>query len=526
MQTAAVIYIGGHGFSRWVLFLYPVYLLAFLAGSRLTLRAAREQFRRRAVNFEEIQKAVIVGAGDTADLMLRELDRSVTLGFRIVALVDDDPKKVGRFLRNVPVYGPVDRLPDLCRELGADMIILAIPRLSGPALLRIVRLCEESGLPLRRVPILSELLDRNPSVLQLREVAPEELLSRPPHAMERDRIRQAVQGKRVLITGGAGSIGTELARQVASGSPAELILLDQAESPLAQLLLEIKKTHPEVPVRPVVADITRSDRLRAWFEQLKPQLVYHAAAYKHVPLMEEFPVEAIENNVIGTSNVADAAEAVGVERFILISTDKAVRPESTMGMTKRLAEAVVLGRRTSRTLFVVVRFGNVLESSGSVIRLFKAQIQNNQALTLTDESATRYFILPSEAAQLVILAGAMAREPEIYLLDMGDPVNMGEMARNLVRLSGRRVDQDVPIEKIGLRPGERLHEPLVDSRESTGPSEAPGIFRVSVNGAAELLNDPRFGELLRSMHDLPIDEVRSRLRSLTTSRDAAPISSA
>lgn len=516
LQTSVIIFMLGHGFSRVVLALYPVYLFILLAGSRLALRMLREKVRRSTVEPDAVRRTVVVGAGDTADLLLGELERSLTVNLKVVGLVDDDPHKIGGVLRNVRIHGPIARLPEITRLLNADLIVLAMPTAVGPALVRVVRLCEEAGVPFRRVPVLGQLLESKANVLQLREVAPGELLSRPPRELDRARIEAAVRGKRVLITGAAGSIGAELVRQVAPAGPAELILLDRAESPLAQMLIDVQRGFPGVKVRPILADITQPDRIRRWFAETRPQIVYHAAAYKHVPLMEDFPVEAVLNNVVGTAVVAEAAEATGAERFILISTDKAVRPESVMGRTKRLAEAVVLGRSESATLFVVVRFGNVLESSGSVVQLFKSQIHGNEALTLTDAEATRYFILPSEAAQLVIHAGALAVRPEVFLLDMGDPVRIGEMAENLVRLSGRRVEQDVPIRTVGLRPGERLHEPLVDeATESTAPSEQPGIFRVSVNGAGELHRDPRLAALLRELPTLDRDEAFRRLAALT-----------
>lgn len=464
----------GHlaGFPRSVLLLdWGVCLLAF-GGLRLLVRVlCEERIRLLPRQGDEPTPTLIVGAGSAGERLVRELTRRGDQGMKPVAVVDDDVTKSGMRLHGVPVLGPLEELPKIARRYGAELIVIAIPSASRERMTHIVECCARANIPFRVVPSLQELLDGRAQLTQVREVDVTDLLGRPAVQLDMSAIAAEVAAKTVMITGGAGSIGSELARQVAALGPDRLLLVDQAESPLYFIHLELAKAHPHVDVVPLVADVTDVGRMTEIFAAHRPQHVYHAAAYKHVPMMEHNVVEAVRNNVLGTLCVAERAAQHGTRKFVLISTDKAVKPSSVMGATKRIAERIVLGwpgLRRSSTDFRAVRFGNVLGSDGSVVPLFRRQLAKREPLTVTHPDVTRYFMTIPEASRLVMMAAALPEAAErISMLEMGDPIKIADLANNLIRLSGLRPGVDVQLKFTGLRPGEKLCEELMSEAEET-----------------------------------------------------------
>jgi FlaA1/EpsC-like NDP-sugar epimerase len=417
----------------------------------------------------------VIGAGQAGERLLRELQRDATPTVNPVGLVDDDPEKARMRLHGTPVLGTTDQLESLVTKAAIELVVIAIPSASRDDMRRLVDRCLQTGVDFKIVPSMREMLEGRARVNQLRDVQIEDLLGREAVDLSIDPTGGGLRGRTVLVTGGAGSIGSELARQIAVFRPARLVIMDQAESPLYFAHLELQAAHPGLPVHPVVGDITDQSRVEHVFARYRPEYVFHAAAYKHVPLMESNPVEAVRTNVFGTLCVAQAAARYGAERFVLISTDKAVNPSSVMGATKRVAEQIVLGwpaLRKSGTDFRAVRFGNVLGSDGSVIPLFKRQLAAGQPLTVTHAEVTRYFMTIPEAVQLVLQAAALPEAAgRTCMLEMGEPVRIVDLAENLIRLSGLRPHVDVPIVFTGLRPGEKLHEELMSQYEATVPTE-------------------------------------------------------
>lgn len=443
-------------------------------GLRFTIRGYREWLGSKRAPGE--RRAIVVGAGDAAEDLLRSL-KSLGGTYEIVGLVDDDRRKRGAVVRGAKVLGKIDELPVLAKRLEAGEALLALPSAPLEERRRITQVCRDAGVVVRTVPPLRDLVEGRASIGELEPVSPEDLLRRERVDVDLEALRNQIRRKRVLVTGAAGSIGLELCLQIASFEPTELLLFERAESSLYFAALELKRKYPDLRVRSVVGDICDRHRVAEVFDYHKPELVYHAAAYKHVPLMEDHPLEAIQNNVFGTEIVARQAAASRVERFVLVSTDKAVAPVGVMGMTKRVAEGVVLALGGGDTVFTAVRFGNVLGSDGSVLPLFRWQLASQAAITITDEEATRYFMLISEAAQLVMQAGVMAEGGEVFFLDMGQPVNIKKMAEDLIRLSGKRPGTDIEIQMTGLRPGERLTEELIRESEELLPTAHSQVAR-------------------------------------------------
>jgi len=428
------------------------------------------------------RNAIIVGAGEAGNLLARELTRSPS-GVRVLGFVDDDALKWGSTLQGYEVIGSTEDLPEISSLLRADEIIVAIPSVEPHELRRILNRCEATGLQFRILPGIVDVMEGHVRLSQLREVRVEDLLGRDPVKLELPELAEDLGGKTVMITGAAGSIGSELTRQIALHGPGRLVLLDQAETPLYYLELELKNRFPDVEAEIVVGDVVDPYVVERACRLNRPDRVFHAAAYKHVPMMETNLRAAVRNNVLGTWRMADASARWGAEKFVLVSTDKAVRPASIMGATKRLAELAVLNIqcRYPDTSFTAVRFGNVLGSAGSVIPLFKKQLEEGKALTVTHAEASRYFMTIPEAVQLILQASLIDEvRGHIAMLDMGQPVRILEMARNLIRLSGKEVDDD-SIVFIGLRPGEKLHEELRAPDEETIPTR---IQQISVIAAA------------------------------------------
>jgi FlaA1/EpsC-like NDP-sugar epimerase len=463
----------GELLPRSVLVLDWITALVLFGGLRFGVRAFREE-RLLPWRARRGKPALIIGAGTAAERLLRETQREGESEICPVAMVDDDPDKRGMRLHGVPVVGTSRDLKALVASSGIKLLVIAIPSATRSEMRDIVEACLETGVDFKIVPSMRELLDGRARLGELRKVQIEDLLGRDAIDLGVEGPRGDLEGRTVMVTGGAGSIGSELARQVAGFAPRRLLVLDQAESPLYFTNLELRAAHPELEIIPIIADVTDAARMESVFARHRPDFVFHAAAYKHVPLMEDNPVEAVRNNVIGTLTVAQSAARYGAEKFVLISTDKAVYPSSVMGATKRLAEQIVLGwpaLRASDTDFRAVRFGNVLGSDGSVIPVFKRQLAAGQPITVTHPEVTRYFMTIPEAVQLVLQAAALHDAGgRICMLEMGEPVRIVELAENLIRLSGLEPYTDVPIVFTGLRPGEKLHEELMEAREATVPT--------------------------------------------------------
>jgi FlaA1/EpsC-like NDP-sugar epimerase len=445
-----------------------------ISAAWLTYRLSFEHIRRGTPGTE--RRVVIIGAGDAGNLLAREMHRTPT-GYIPVAFVDDNARMRGATVQGVDVLGTTADLAAIARTVEADELIIALPSARPEDLRRVVRRCEATGLPFKVLPGIAEVVAGNVTLQQLREVRIEDLLGREPIQLELPELAADLTDATVLITGAAGSIGAELSRQVALHRPARLVLLDQAESDLFYLDLELRDRHPDLTIVPVVADIVDGTRIEQVFSDHLPDRVFHAAAYKHVPMMECNAREAVRNNVVGTWRVADAAGRFGAGRFVLVSTDKAVNPTNVMGATKRLAELVVLDlqERHPQTTYGAVRFGNVLGSNGSVLPLFRRQLSEGRALTVTHPDATRYFMTIPEAVQLILQASLLDEfRGQIAMLEMGDPVRIRDLAINLLQLAGVS-DPESRLSYIGLRPGEKLHEELEAPDEETRPTPVPKV---------------------------------------------------
>ena len=453
--------------------------LACVVGLRLSVRLLAEGWRpgpaREAA--PRARTVLVAGAGDAGALVVREMQKNPQLGMWPVGYLDDHPPKLGKKIYGVPVVGRLDGLEDAVARLDASEVIIAMPTASGSVVRSVLDACGRAGVPARALPGMFELLDGGVSVNRLRQVEISDLLRRAPIAPQPDA-GMYLQGQVVLVTGAGGSIGSELCRQVAHARAARLIIVGHGENSIFEIANRLRESHPQLQVRSVIADVRDADRLRAVFVAERPGIVFHAAAHKHVPLMEAHAEEAVTNNVLGTRTLVDVAVAAGVQRFVLISTDKAVAPTNIMGATKRMAEAIV--RRAAiehGRAFAAVRFGNVLGSRGSVVPYFKQQIERGGPVTITHPDMTRFFMTIPEAAYLVLKAGGVARGGELFVLNMGEPVSIVDLARDLIRLSGFSVDE-VPVTYTGLRPGEKMHEQLWEPDSQVEPAGGTDVFRV------------------------------------------------
>ena len=438
-----------------------VFGFAATTGIRFSWRLLR---LLRGMRRHEAKNVLVVGAGESGRALIREIKVSPQLGMRVVAVIDDNPSKRGRYLEGVPIVGGRDSIASACERHKAEEIIFAIPSCSNAERREILELCTATGLEVQAIPGMSQLVDGRVTVSSLRHVKLEDLLGRDPVVVDAGEVRHFIEGKVVLVTGGGGSIGSELCRQIAKDGPAQLVIFDIYENNAYAIQQELKHDYPNLNLVTLIGSVRNEPRIRSVFKRYRPQLVFHAAAHKHVPLMEDSPNEAIKNNVIGTLKCAQAALDYGVERFVLISTDKAVNPTNIMGASKRLCEMVVqmMDRRADAegkaTDFVAVRFGNVLGSNGSVVPLFEKQIADGGPVTVTHPEITRYFMTIPEAVSLVLQSACYAAGGEIFVLDMGEPVKIADMAKNLIRLAGYEPDVDIKIVYTGLRPGEKLYE--------------------------------------------------------------------
>ena len=452
--------------------------LVLIGGSRFALRILAEQSMAKQADGKG-KRALVVGAGDVGALVVRELLKSSPLNLTPVGFLDDDPGKQKHTIYGVTVIGKVDDLASLIDLHKVDVVILAIPSAPGQLVRRVNDVCRIKGIPSRTVPGVYELVGGKVSINRLREVDINDLLRREPVRVNDEVVGAALAGKRVLVTGAGGSIGRELCRQIARRSPAELVLLGHGENSIFEIFLELHADYTDLQLSPVIADVRDLERLEQVMGKHQPQVVFHTAAHKHVPLMEVNVVEAITNNVIGTRNVVQASLDHNVQRFVLISTDKAVRPSSIYGATKRLAEMIVLNAaRESQGAFTVVRFGNVLGSRGSIIPIFRQQIVNGGPVTITHPDMFRFFMTIPEAVYLVLQAASMENGGETFVLNMGEPIRVLSLAEDLIRLSGLEPHRDIEIAFTGVRPGEKMTEELWDEGTPMFKTLHPDIFRL------------------------------------------------
>ncbi|MBQ9926676.1 MAG: polysaccharide biosynthesis protein [Lachnospiraceae bacterium] len=446
-------------------FLYVFMLISFIFVSRFSYRFFRS-LKHKQQNKNNSISVMVIGAGEAANVIIKEIVNSNFSTMVIRCIIDDDQGKWGRFIQGIKVVGGRDKIIECADIFGIDEIIVAMPSISRAELSEILDICKETNCKLRSLPGMYQLVNGEVSISKLRDVEVEDLLGRDPIEVDLDSILGYVKGKRVMVTGGGGSIGSELCRQIASHQPAQLIIVDIYENSVYDVQQELMTNYPDLKLDVLIASVRNTNRVNWIFEHYKPEIVYHAAAHKHVPLMEASPNEAIKNNVFGTWKTAYAAAMNGTKRFVMISTDKAVNPTNIMGASKRICEMIIQTfNKHYDTEFVAVRFGNVLGSNGSVIPLFKKQIMAGGPVTVTHPDIIRYFMTIPEAVSLVLQAGAYAKGGEIFVLDMGKPVRIVDLAKNLIRLSGYRVDEDIKIEFTGLRPGEKLYEELLMAEE-------------------------------------------------------------
>ena len=459
--------------------LYWFLLFCMTCGIRFSYRILRivNQKRTDIIGNKKRTNVLLVGAGAAANAILKEIETSRYLNLQVKCIVDDNSGSHGKYMRGVPIVGDRNRIADAVAEYNIDDIIFAIPTANTQTRKEILDICKETGCKLRTLPGMFQLINGDVSVSKLKEVEIEDLLGREPIQVNNEEVLNYVRGKVVMVTGGGGSIGSELCRQIAGHSPKQLIIVDIYENNAYDIQQELRRKYPGLNLVVLIASVRNTLRMDNIFEEYKPQMVYHAAAHKHVPLMEDSPNEAIKNNVLGTYKIAQAADKYGVEKFVLISTDKAVNPTNIMGASKRLCEMVVqMMNQKSQTNFVAVRFGNVLGSNGSVIPLFKKQIAEGGPVTVTHPDIIRYFMTIPEAVSLVLQAGVYAKGGEIFVLDMGQPMKIADLAANLIKLSGYKVGEDIEIKFTGLRPGEKMYEELLMDEEGLKKTANKMIF--------------------------------------------------
>lgn len=467
----------GNQLSYGVILTEPAAAFLLLASARVARRMQTEHQQRRHWRQPVRRRAIVVGAGDAGQMVVRELRHRLDVGVDVMGFVDDDPAKQKKRIGNLTVFGTTKDLAKLAEELFVDQVIIAIPSAPPTEIRRIVDICKQAEVEVKILPGLFELIDGRVSVSQLREVSLEDLLGREQVDLDSSSIAQYIEGKRVLVTGAGGSIGSELCRQIMRFEPEELILLGRGENSVFTIHQELLRRPEPLKLTPVIADIRDHQRMANLFAKHRPHVVFHAAAHKHVPLMELNVSEAVTNNVGGTRTLAKLSDEFGVERFVLVSSDKAVNPTSVMGATKRIAELVIQDMASqSHTNFVAVRFGNVLASRGSVIPIWRQQIAAGGPVTVTHPEVTRYFMLIPEAVQLIMQAGAIGAPGDIFVLDMGKPIKILDLAHDLIKLSGLRPGQDIAIEFVGLRQGEKLHEELLTQEEGLTKTSYRKIF--------------------------------------------------
>ncbi|MBI3510806.1 MAG: polysaccharide biosynthesis protein [Bacteroidetes bacterium] len=483
---------------------HTIIVIEFLAttfsmvSSRIIYKVMRTEMKDPS---REKRSVLIFGAGESGLITKRTLDRDAGTKYKVLAFIDDDKAKHGRKLEGVTIMSP-DKLPELLKKNDIAHVIISVQQISPVRKQEVVDLCLANNARVLNVPPVSTWINGELSFRQIRKVRIEELLERDPIKLDEENINAQLKGKNILVTGAAGSIGSELARQIAKFSPGKLILLDNAESPLHELELEMKDAELENKTEVVIGDVRNKERMENVFRTFKPEIVFHAAAYKHVPMMENNPSESILTNVLGTKTVADLAVEFHAKKFVLVSTDKAVNPTNVMGASKRIAEIYVqsLNNHISGTRFITTRFGNVLGSQGSVIPRFRQQIENGGPVTITDPDITRYFMTIPEACRLVLEAGCMGKGGEIFIFDMGKSVKIIDLAKKMIQLSGLTLGKDIEIAVSGLRPGEKLYEELLNNKENTLPTHHEKIMIAKVRAYEFDEMEKNVGELIALFH--------------------------
>ena len=525
------------GFSRSVFLIDWCLTILFIAGFRLVVRIYFETTGGGLTWLDTIRSFIgplkrnipgsnnllIIGAGDCGEKILREIRDNARLQYNVVGFLDDNPAKIGMKIHGVSVLSGISDIKLAAGKVSADEALIAIPSANSIEIRRIVKACERSGLNFKTIPGMGELINGQITVNAIREVAYRDLLGREIIKLEEDKIGAHLKDQNVLVTGAGGSIGSELCRQICRFEPEKIILFERAESPLHAIELELKQAYKEVQVFSILGDIQDKNELKIAFEANRPHIVFHAAAYKHVPMLELQPWKAIDNNILGTKNLIEVSTKNNVVRFVFVSTDKAVRPANVMGASKRLSEMLVQGQNgceLSDTKFMIVRFGNVVGSVGSVVPLFKKQIQRGGPVTVTHPDVTRFFMTIPEACQLILQAGSMGEGGEIFILDMGTPIKIADMARDLIRLSGFEPDLDIKIEYIGLRPGEKLYEELITEDENIVPTHHDKIMVLKgVDCDLQLLNG-KVDELVNFALEQNGEKVKLNLKEIVPEYDS------
>lgn len=461
---------------RTVFFIDWLLLIVLLGGIRFAYRMWRDQFAKSTAR-NRGDKVIIVGAGDGGDKLFREMKNSPNFDVNVVAFIDDDLGKRNKSLHGIPIMGGISDISQVVEQTQANNIFIAIPSATDKQFRRIIKECENTKLEIKTLPNMKDILNKSEDSVKLRDVRPEDLLGREEVQLDKETLGSMIANKTILVTGAGGSIGSELCRQIANFEPKQLILFEVTEFFLYSLEMQLTTMFPHIDIVSIIGDIRCREKVEQVLAEHSPEVVFHAAAYKHVPMMEKNPHEAIKTNIFGTKVITELSRKHNVERFVLISTDKAVNPTNIMGTTKRIAEMIVQDNqeKSKKTKFMVVRFGNVLGSSGSVIPLFKKQIKNGGPLTVTHPEITRYFMSIPEAAQLVLQAGSIGNGGEIFVLDMGKPFKIVNLAKQLITLAGLRIEEDIEIKYTGLRPGEKLYEELLADQESTLPTIHPKV---------------------------------------------------
>ncbi len=519
---------GFRGISRSVFVIDWCLTVLFVAGFRLSVRLYFEFFSdekpsqvlaRLFIGRRRVKKKnlLIIGGGDCGEKIYREIRHNGQLGYNVVGFLDDHRAKVGMKIHGVPVLGAIENISKAARSAKADEALIAIPSATAQQMRRIVDHCKKSGLPFKTVPSMGELLNGKVSVKSIREVAYRDLLGRETVKLDEAQIAACLHGKKVLVTGAGGSIGSELCRQICRFKPKSLIVYERAESPLYELELDLKRSFGDLEIVVCLADIRDRRQLEKVFEAHRPQVVFHAAAYKHVPILELQPWKAVKNNILGTRNVVDVSKKFGAERFVFVSTDKAVRPVNVMGASKRTAELMVQNQNgcgSSKTRFMTVRFGNVVGSVGSVVPLFEKQIRRGGPVTVTHPEVTRFFMTIPEACQLILQAGAMGTGGEIFVLDMGTQIKIVDLARDLIRLSGFEPDVDIQIEYIGLRPGEKLYEELITDGEDVVPTNHKKIVVLKGSQCSMERLNGSIDELSHLAHEQDGDGIKRKFQQV------------
>lgn len=517
------------GFSRSVFILDCLLTILLISTSRFSIRFFYQYLWNdldvgknpniwrsfRYSGCRNTRNLLIIGAGDFGEKIYREIQNNAGLKYQVVGFVDDSRDKIGKRIHGIPVFGPLEETNHIVEKLKVKELLIAIASISSRQMRRIVSYCGEIGIPFKILPGMSELIGGRINIKAIRDVNYYDLLGRELIRLEENTIGGLIENKVILVSGAGGSIGSELCRQVCRFKPSVVVLYEQAESPLYEIELELKKTFPYIKIFPMLADIRCSRQLTFVFNRFRPQVVFHAAAYKHVPMLESNPSEAVINNIIGTRNIVEVSKRFSIDRFVFISTDKAVRPVNIMGASKRAAELIIQGQPgPCQTRFMIVRFGNVIGSVGSVVPLFKKQIEAGGPVTVTHPDVIRYFMTIPEACQLVLQAGAMGKGGEIFLLDMGTPIKIDDLARDLISFYGLVPDIDIKVIYTGLRPGEKLYEELITEGEEVMPTRHKKIMILRGRACNQNMLNGNIDELERYACEQNAEKIRDKLKEV------------